>query len=269
MPVVPIEVARLQAREHTRALTELADECVPVAGGVMGFSGEGSWTNQAAGWGLDGAVSEADVDRLVDFYISRGVEPQIELSPFADKSLVTQLGRRGFVIKHFENVMAREIDDEEDLRAGLSFGWPKQLEIVRVDPQDEAGQETFIDVSTSGWRKPEEPVPEVMSRVVRRMFSVPTFAAYVAHVDGAAAGGGSLRVTPEYCALQGTSVLPAFRRRGIQQALMIHRLEQARERGSTLALIESVPGIPTERNAERLGFQVAYTKVTLVQRSPV
>jgi hypothetical protein len=39
-------------------------------------------------------------------------------------------------------------------------------------------------------------------------------------------------------------------------------------RGCILATISSRPGIPTERNALRLGFTMAYTKVILVRPGP-
>jgi GNAT superfamily N-acetyltransferase len=68
--------------------------------------------------------------------------------------------------------------------------------------------------------------------------------------------------------LLGTSVLPRFRRRGIQQALMAVRLERALELGSDLSDITSRPGIPTERNAGRLGFQLAFVRPVLVRRAP-
>jgi GNAT superfamily N-acetyltransferase len=63
-------------------------------------------------------------------------------------------------------------------------------------------------------------------------------------------------------------VLPRFRRRGIQQALMAARLEHAASRGARFATIGARPGIPTNRNAMRMGFRLAYTKVVLVKPGP-
>ena len=68
--------------------------------------------------------------------------------------------------------------------------------------------------------------------------------------------------------LFGTSVLPAFRRRGIQQALIAARLGRALSLEAELASITSHPGIPTERNAARLGFQLAFARSVLVKRGP-
>lgn len=62
----------------------------------------------------------------------------------------------------------------------------------------------------------------------------------------------------------GVSELPEFRRRGIQQALIAARLQACVDAGCELACIHSSPGIGTERNAARMGFALAYTKVTLV-----
>ena len=49
---------------------------------------------------------------------------------------------------------------------------------------------------------------------------------------------------------------------------MAVRLERALELGSDLADITSHPGIPTERNAGRLGFQLAFVRPVLVKRAP-
>jgi len=86
---------------------------------------------------------------------------------------------------------------------------------------------------------------------------------FLALIDGKPVGGASMESTPEIACLFGTSVVPTFRRRGIQSILMILRMERARERGSRLVAIHSNPGISTERNAMRLGFFLAYTKCVM------
>ena len=87
----------------------------------------------------------------------------------------------------------------------------------------------------------------------------------IARVGGRAAGAGSMEVSGPCAGIFGASVLPEFRRRGIQQALLAERLNIAAERGAVVACIGSKPGIGTERNVRRMGFQLAYTKVHLVR----
>ena len=66
-------------------------------------------------------------------------------------------------------------------------------------------------------------------------------------------------------ALFGLAVVPEYRRRGVQQALIAERLRLARDAGARVATIGSRPGHSTERNVRRMGFQTAYTKVSLVR----
>lgn len=259
------EIALREERRQAEGTAAVADESLVLGGGILSFAGRGSWANQACGLGLDGAVSDADLDRLVDFYASRGVEPRVELCPFADASVVDGLAERGFVLREFENVLARHLDPSEDLRSILTRPLPAELAIERVDPRDDVTVDTVIEVSTSGFRPAGEPVPQNLYEVARRGILQSGCDSYLARMDGVPAGGSSMEARGSIAALYGTTVLPRYRRRGIQAALIVRRLERARERGCTLAVIHSRPGIATESNALRLGFFLAYTKVVLVR----
>ena len=248
-----------------RGIAELVEVAEPWAGGVLCYESPGCWANEAQA-GLSGAVSPAELDRLVEFYTSRGAEPKIELCTFVDQSLVDGLAQRGFTLKHFENVLSREIESEEDLQAALSHGWPAGLVLERVEPGDAAREDLFIDVATSGFRDPGEPVAESLARTVRRVIGHPRNDCYLALLEGAAVGGCGMETAGEIACLFGTSVQEGARRRGIQQAMIVHRLERARQRGASLATIHSKPGIPTERNAARLGFGMAYTRAVMVMK---
>lgn len=260
------EIARLEERRQALGTAEVVQIAEPIGGGFMAFEGPGSWANQACALGLDGPVPADEIDRLVAFYTSRGVEPKIEVCPFAHESLVRGLAERGFTLREFENVLARELGPEEDLRAVLSHGWPPDLLLLRVDPADEEQVRVFIDVSTHGFRREGEPIFSEFLAVTRRVVAHPRCDSFLALVGGEPAGGGGMETAAGVSCLFGASVLPRFRRRGIQQALIVRRLERARERGCRLACIHSRPGIPTERNAARLGFFMAYTKAVMALR---
>ena len=109
--------------------------------------------------------------------------------------------------------------------------------------------------------------PSVEDRL-RWTAEAPGFAATVAYVDGEIAGAAGSSYRGGVMSLFGTSVLPRFRRRGIQQALIIARLGRGLSLHADLASITSHPGIPTERNAARLGFQFAYARAVMVKRGP-
>ena len=66
--------------------------------------------------------------------------------------------------------------------------------------------------------------------------------------------------------LGGASTLPAFRNRGAQTALLQARLAFAVESGCEVAMVTTLPGTTSQRNVERQGFRVVYTRAKL-QRS--
>jgi len=262
------DIAILEEARQARGTVEVGWESEQIAGGSMTFAGEGSWANQACGLGLQGPVADDKLDRLVDFYVSRGVEPRIEVCPFADETLIAGLSRRGFELREFENVLARRLTPDEDLRSLHPHGWPLDLTLVHVDPGDPAQVRTFVDVSTQGFRTDGEPLSAVYKAATTKMVEHVRCDSFLARVNNIDVGGGAMESADRVAGLFGTSVAPAYRRKGIQAALILRRLERARERGCELAVIHSQPGIATERNALRMRFFLAYTKVILAMPGP-
>ena len=60
------------------------------------------------------------------------------------------------------------------------------------------------------------------------------------------------------------STATRYRRRGLQRDLISVRLKEAHARSCDLATASVSPGSISQRNYERAGFQVAYTKILLV-----
>jgi hypothetical protein len=258
------EIAQLEERRQAAMLASVAPLVRPFAGGVMGFDEPGSWQNQASGVGLDGPVDEAEVDTMIDFYVSRGVEPRVELSPFAHESLIAALGKRNFVVREFEHVLARELPAGEDIEARLPFGRPAGLEISIVDKSDAHAIARAVEVTLSGFY-PDGNLPEAMVAACRATLLLDSTLTFAATIDGVLAAAGSISCSSPVASLMGVSTVTQLRGRGIQQALIATRLVAARERGCVLTTIGSRPGMSTERNAIRLGFRVAYTKVIVVR----
>jgi GNAT superfamily N-acetyltransferase len=62
----------------------------------------------------------------------------------------------------------------------------------------------------------------------------------------------------------GAGTLPAERRRGVQAALLQARLADAAARGCDLAIITVQP--VSQRNVQRHGFELLYTRAILVNQ---
>jgi GNAT superfamily N-acetyltransferase len=258
------EIAALEERRQAEMLAAVAPTVRPFAGGVMGFHEPGSWQNQVSGVGLAGTVSDDEIDSMVEFYVSRGVEPRVELSPFADESLIAGLGARGFVVREFEHVLARELPAGEDLDALLPFGRPAGLTLEIVDKSDGDAINRAVEATLRGFY-PDGDIPQPMVDGCRNSLLLDSTLTLFARIDGVLVAAGSLSRGTQVSSLMGVSTVPEFRRRGVQQALVVARLAAARERGCVLVTIGSRPGMSTERNAMRLGFRVAYTKVLVVR----
>jgi GNAT superfamily N-acetyltransferase len=59
----------------------------------------------------------------------------------------------------------------------------------------------------------------------------------------------------------GAATIPRMRRRGLQAALLQERLRYAFEHGCDLAMMVAEAGSESQRNAERKGFRIAYTRM--------
>ena len=246
-------------------MVELAGEGRPVAGGWMTFGGRASFVNKACGLGLVGPVFPGAVEEVLEFFSSRGVEPQAEVCPYVHPSLLAGLASAGFQLREFENVLCRRLEVGEDFRLALRAPWPAGLRIRRVDRHDAAAVEEYVQLSMRGFFPDGKAMSEGFLRAARKAPLLPHSDSFVARLDGQAVGAGGCTSRAGLTTLFGTSVLPEFRGRGIHQALIAARLERAAEHGSPLATIVSHPGLATERNAVRLGFQLAYTRAILVR----
>jgi GNAT superfamily N-acetyltransferase len=85
-------------------------------------------------------------------------------------------------------------------------------------------------------------------------------ASFLATLDGRPVAAGALCLGEGVAVLAGACTVPEARRRGAQQALLDARLAYAADHGCDIASIVAGPGSSSQRNAQRQGFQVAYTR---------
>jgi hypothetical protein len=225
-----------------------------IAGGFAVYCGPNSPTTQAVGMGLDGHVSEEDLDRLEEFYRSRGEPVRVETCPLADHFFFEHIGKRGYRVTEFSNVMALPLDSGSGARS-----WPKPpagltIEKIGVDQID-----LWTLTVAQGFAENFPVIAEILD--VMKMFGLsPNAELYLARLDGKVAGGGTLAVRNGVAGLFGASTLVAFRNRGVQTALLHARLVRAVERGCDLAVSLAQPGSTSQRNIVRQGFVTLYTR---------
>lgn len=222
-----------------------------VAGAYAMFDGAGSPLTQTFGLGMFGAVGPAEMDALEAFYAARGADVFHEVSPLADPALLGLLTGRGYVPVEMTTVLYRPIAADA-IDAGET-----PVRVRRVAPGE---AEAWSAVAAEGWAG--EP-PEIMD-FIREMGAVAAAAegvrAFLGEVDGRPVAAGQLFLGDGVALLSGASTVPAARRQGAQRALLAARLRHAVEHGCTLAMMGALPGSASQRNAQRQGFRIAYTR---------
>lgn len=226
-----------------------------IAGGFAIYCGANSPTTQAVGVGLDGPVSEEEFERLENFYCSRSEPVRVETCPLADASLIGHFGKRGYRVTEFSNVMALPLDDGHDAK-----NWEGRTSEVATEKVGHGQIDLWTLTVSQGFAEKGPVVPEIVE--VMKMFALsPGVECHLARVDGKVAGGATLAIRDGVAGLFGASTLPAFRKRGVQTALLHARLKRAAEAGCDLAVCLAQPGSTSQRNIVRRGFTVLYTRV--------
>jgi GNAT superfamily N-acetyltransferase len=223
-----------------------------VAGGCAIFAGADSPLTQAVGMGLNGPVSEPEIGGLEAFFRSRGARVAIDLCPLADPGLLETLAGRGYRLTEFNNVVVKRLAGAEIVLT------PR----VRRAVADEPDLWSYT-VGVGFFDQPELTTGEM--DVGRAIFAAPGALCYLAAADtGEAAGGAALAIHDGLATLFADSTIARFRRQGLHRELVSARLNEAIARGCDMATASMLPGSASQRNYERLGFEVIYTKVTLV-----
>jgi ribosomal protein S18 acetylase RimI-like enzyme len=239
---------------------------IPVAGGVASFAEPGSPFNKVAGLGFGGVPSPAALDEIEQAFAARGAPVQVELAHLADPATGAMLTGRGYRLTSFENVLGLV------LGGGFERVTPPGIE-VRPSGEDEF--EPWLDVVVAGFAEPDtQGVPsheefsrETIANTVRDLGPATGAQRYLALVDGVAAGGGTVRMAEGVTQLMGAATAPAYRRRGVQTALLSTRLADGAAAGCDIAVITTQPGSTSQHNAQRRGFHLLYTRAVLVKES--
>ena len=256
--------------ENARELAKLAPassaEVLQVGGGHAVFLGAGSPLSQAQGLGLSGEVSGHDLAKLERFFRDRDTQARIEVASLADPSLLAALSLRGFLIAEQTHslvrlVRGRALPHVPGSRTGKSAG----VSIVQVQ-RDELDR--WVDVVLGCFFEPPATIPPLLREGATAMGMIPGNTAWLALADGQPAGGGSLMIHDGLALISGDGTLPRYRLRGVQSALLRARLAHALSVGCDMATICTQPGSGSQRNAERMGFQVVYARTTMVQNAP-
>jgi hypothetical protein len=241
---------------RARLSPEVGAAWIDVDGAYAMFDGVASPLTQTFGAGMFSPLTPDALRRIETFFSDRGAPAFHEVSPLADPATWPLLSTAGYEPFEFTSVMFRPIGDVPPPRR--SDGLTTRL----------AGQEgdLWSELSVQGWSE----YPE-LSGFLRDMGRVSANAedahCFVAELEGVPIATGMTIVHDSVVLLAGASTIPQGRRKGAQNALLAHRLQDGRARGARLAMMCAQPGSASQRNAERQGFRIAYTRLKWRKRA--
>jgi ribosomal protein S18 acetylase RimI-like enzyme len=247
------------ARVFQKTRPEIGAGVEQICGGHMVFAGLGSPIGRVTGAGLDRPFTTAEVEHIEQFYCSHGAPSQVDLCPMHGPGVFEMFKDRGYAIAELNNVLYRKLEGLEE----LGFAGPEGFEIRRahVDEAEEAGAIVEKAFFPDG-------APEAFRGLISPLYQMERGLALVATIAGKVVACGTGVVVPEHgvFALCGAGTLVEYRGRGLQTALLIARMHAAAKAGCEYAVVVTRGGTTSQRNVERLGFRVAYSKVTVIKR---
>jgi GNAT superfamily N-acetyltransferase len=255
-------IAALARATHAR--TGAGDGFVSaIGGGVASFAEAGSPFNKVAGVGFAGVPGDAEWKAVESEFAERDAVTQVELAHLADPEIAPLLSDRGYRLEGYENVLGFDLRDvpEPVLPPGIEV---RRSGAEEFDYWLAVVVEGSVHPDVDGLRWHDE-FPRAIIENAERDSAAAGLVRYVALRDGVFAGGAEFRIDGRVAQFAGAATAPEHRRRGVQTALLSARLVDAAAAGCEVAVITTQPGSKSQQNAQRRGFDLLYTRATLVK----
>jgi GNAT superfamily N-acetyltransferase len=214
-----------------------------LAGGIAAFTETGSPVNHLSAAGLTESITGQGLAKVESFFaeFESGFEAWVarerDLAPFV---------ARGYRGPTTIRVFGRPAVPVDAIPGTIT------VEQVKSGSTDEAETYGRLAAVAFGSASP------VMIRLFAAFFAVPGISLYRASVDGAVAGVARLVIDGDLAEFGGGATLPEFRGRGVQQAMLRHRINEACAAGCSILVTEAEPETGSARNILRAGFEAAF-----------
>lgn len=243
------EANRSFVEAHARVDKGSGAAWLAVGGTYAMFDGVESPLTQTFGLGLFEPSTDERLTRLEAFFGERRARTFHEVSPLADTETAARLHARRYEPFEFTSVMYRPVA-AVPVRSEPTF---------RIRIAGPAEQETWARTAARGWSEFPE-LEQFMLRFCGVIAASDAGLTFVAEADGRAVATAALTMHGGVALMAGASTVPEARKQGAQKALLDARLREAAARGCDLAMLCALPGSGSQRNGERHGFRVAYTR---------
>lgn len=243
------------AEALARLAPELGATSFPLADGHVVLCGPGMYVNEALRVGFDAVPTSSELDRFEAAAAALGLPARFELHEHSQPGLARLLADRGYEAEPEDRTagLALELDGTHDTAPG---------EIVVDNVTSDEQLSAWQAATASGWGHdtPQRRLASDRFAAAAHLTQTPGLLLARSREDGRIVGCASLSIHDSVAQLGGMSTLPAERGRGVQQAMITHRLQLARAAGCSLAVTHADAAGASIRNLRRLGFVTTHTK---------
>lgn len=224
---------------------------IEVAGAYAMFDTPQSPLTQTFGLGVFETPTDAAFQRIEHFFADHQAPVFHEISPISDPALLGMLRDRGYYPMELTNILFLPISEFQEISVN-----PK-LQIRKIV---ETEQEYYCELAARGWELPSEYAPFFveMAQVSAKNDHL---ASFIVELDGRPIGCGGLCLSDDVALIAGDCTLPEARGQGGQLALISARMAYARSRGINLMMMGALPGSTSQKNGQRAGMKIAYTRI--------
>jgi hypothetical protein len=239
------------AEARARLFPDSGSEWIEVGGAVAVFDGIDAPTTQSFGLGVFEPLTAGTLERMERFFFTRNTAAMHEVCPLAGVDALDLFCERGYRPIEISNVMFRAVEKP-------NLDHPANIK-VRVVGTDEA--QLWGKISARGWTHEHPELQEFVQKMGVLCVARKNSPCFLAEIDGKPGAAGVLSVFGGVALFAGAATVPELRCNGLQAALLQERMQYAFEHRCDLAMMVAEAGSNSQRNAERKGFRVAYTRI--------
>ena len=229
-------------------------EWINIKGTYALFDGTESPLTQTFGLGLSEDVTHEELAIIETFFQKHEAPVFHEISPMANPSHMAILHERGYKPVELTSVLYKVLSKDHLLQHPVHSDFT--IRILRENRKRHLRTCICRRVGHREMAGISDFVYQFASIIVNSAGVYP----FVGEINGNIASTAVLFIHNDVALLAGDSTIPEQRNKGAQNALLNGRLNYAADQGCTLAMICAKPGSQSQRNAEKKGFRIAYTR---------
>jgi GNAT superfamily N-acetyltransferase len=134
---------------------------------------------------------------------------------------------------------------------------PSDVRVRAIAPEE---VQLWSDITARGWSHEHPELRDFLLDLATVSAVREESLCFIAEYDGKPGAAGVLSIHDGVALFGGSATVPELRHRGLQTALLRERMRYALDYGCDVAMIVAELGSDSQRNPERLGFRIAYTR---------